>query len=287
MLTEAQLLMRKTGIGGSEVAAILGESRFATPFDVWLAKTKDWTIPMTADLERGSFLEGGIADWYGHRFGYSAADMTEPGTLRHVDHAIALCTPDRIVRKTRLLSIKAPRRGGDLWGEPGTDNVPPEYLLQLQWEHAICSSLGTLDDEMHLAALIDGDLCVYITRADKELQGWMLEAAREWWLRHVMAGEQPSLDGSNQAREWLKKKFPKDSAPLRQATAWEDLRMLALRDAEAEATKWEEEAETIRNELKSSMGEATGIESPAGIIRWKSNKLGIRSFKPKWTKEKS
>lgn len=286
MLTDAQLAARKHGIGGSEIAAILGESRFATPFDVWLAKTKDWAVPASEDMLRGSFLESGIANWYTHRFGYTAADLVEPGTLRHVDHAIALCTPDRLVRKTRLLSIKAPRRGGDLWGEPGTDNVPCEYLLQLQWEHAICSSLGPVDDEMHLAALLDGDLAVYITHADRELQAWMLDAAREWWLRHVIAGEQPSLDGSSQAREWLKKKFPKDAGETRPARPHEIRLCVELQMAEAEAKRWESACETLRNEIKLSMGTASSIESTNGVVNWRANVKGIRSFKPRWTKEK-
>lgn len=288
MLTPAQLEMRKTGIGGSEIAAILGESRFATPFDVWLSKTQGWQIAETEDMRRGSFLEDGIARWYADRFGVVGL-LDEHGTLRHQTRPVALCTPDRIVGGVarRLVSIKSPRRGGGLWGDPGTDNVPGEYLLQLQWEHAICSSHGALADEMHLAALIDGDLAVYITRADRELQTWLLDSAEEWWARHVIKGEQPSLDGSSQAREWLKRKFPLNEQPVRPATAWEDLRMLTLRDAEREAERWETEAETVRNELKSTMGDASGITGPAGIITWKADRNGKRSFKPKWTKEKS
>lgn len=292
-LTAAQLEMRKTGIGGSEIAAILGESRFATPFDVWLSKTQGWVLAETEDMKRGTFLEDGIARWYAERFGITEP-MHEPGTVRHATQSVALCTPDRTVNN-RLVSIKAPRRGGGLWGEPGTDSVPPEYLLQLQWEHAICSSILPrsptdplhLSDEMHLAALIDGDLAVYIVKADRELQAWMLDYAASWWATHVQGALAPSMDGSSQAREWLKRKFPANASPVRPATAWEDLRMLTLRDAEREAKKWEAEAETIRNELKSTIGTASGIAGPAGIITWKADVNGKRSFKPKWTKEQS
>lgn len=290
MLTAEQQEMRRTGIGGSEIAAILGESAFATPFDVWLAKTHGWRQAETEDMRRGTFLEDGIARWYAQRFELSASMLDEHGTVRHATNPIALCTPDRIVGglARRLVSIKAPRRKSSEWGEPGSGVVPAGYALQLQWEHLVCSSHGALSEEMHLAALLDGDLVVYILRADVELQGWLLQYATDWWERHVVRGEQPGLDGSSQAKDWLKSRFARDTRPLRQATPWEDLRMLELRHAEHEAGAWEREAETIRNELRLSIGDAAGIQSPAGVVTWKADKNGKRSFKTKWTtKEQS
>jgi predicted phage-related endonuclease len=234
-------------------------------------------------MRRGTYLEDGIARWYAARFGLDASGLVEVGTVRHTDVAVALCTPDRIVEpEQRLLSIKAPRRGGDAWGPDGSSQVPSEYLLQLQWEHAVCTSHGALSDEMHLAALVDGDLRVYVTQADLELQRWLLDYATEWWARHVARGEQPPLDGSSEASAWLRSRFPRDAAPVRQATPWEDLRMLALRGAEAEAERWNGEVETLKSELKQAIGDASGLESPAGRVTWKTDKRGRRTFKTKW-----
>lgn len=288
MLTAEQLETRKTGIGGSEIAAVLGESRFASPFDVWLSKTQGWVLEETEDMRRGSFLEDGIGRWYADRFGVAAERFQSSGTIRHKARPVALCTPDRIVvqpERDRLVSIKAPRRGGDLWGEPGTDAVPPEYLLQLQWEHAIYSSAGIrADEEMHLAALVDGDLAVYITRADLELQSWMLDYAEQWWARHVVGGEQPSLDGSSQAKEWLRRKF-KDEGEKRPATPAEVRLCVELQMFEEQAAFYESEAEDRRNALRLSMGAAQEIQAPNGVVRWKADKNGKRSFKPKWNQK--
>lgn len=289
MLTAEQLEMRKKGLGGSEIAAVLGESRFATPFDVWLSKTQGWVTEETEDMRRGSFLEDGIARWYASRYGIEGQVM-EPGTMVHATRPAALCTPDRIVGglARRLVSIKAPRRGGGLWGEPGTDNVPPEYLLQLQWEHAICSTHGALNEEMHLAALIDGDLAVYITQADRELQAWMLDYATEWWARHVVGGEPPSMDGRSAASAWLKKKFPLNAEPVRPASPHEVRLMLELELAEREHGAMAQRIDDLEAELKLGIGAAAGIEAPNGLATWKADKNGKRSFRTKWTnKEKS
>lgn len=287
MLTAEQLEVRKTGIGGSEVAALLGESRFAAPFDVWLSKTQGWVLPETEDMRRGSFLEDGIARWYASRYGVEGL-LFEHGTVRHKTRPLALCTPDRIVGglARRLVSIKAPRRKTDAWGEPGTDHVPPEYVLQLQWEHAVCTSHGALADEMHLAALLDGDLVVYHVQADLELQAWMLDYVERWWARHVVGGEEPNLDGSAQAKAWLGKRFA-DKGVERAATPHEVRLMVELEMAEREAEKWEAEVETLRNGLRLSMGEAARIEAPNGVATWKADTNGKRSFRTKWTnKEK-
>lgn len=284
-LTVDQLKQRRSGIGGSEIAAILGEDAFSSPFDVWLSKTQGWVRPSNPDMERGTHLEAGIAEWYAARTG---AVLVESSTQRHATVAIALCTPDRFERvgpvADRLVSIKSPRRG-DAWGKEGTDDVPPGYLLQLQWEHAVCGSRMSLTPDMRLVALVDGDLRVYETKADLEIQAWLLEYAQKWWARHVAGGEQPKLDGSREASRWLRAKFPTDTAPIRQASSREDLRMLELLAAEREAERWGNESKTIKLELMQAIGDAGGLESPAGRITYRSDKNGKRSFKTRWTEE--
>lgn len=286
MLTPEQIEQRRTGIGGSEIAALVGEDAFSSPFDVWLAKTQGWVKPSNPDMERGTFLEAGIADWYASRTG---SVLVESGTQRHATIGIAFCTPDRFERVSpgvvRLLSIKAPRRG-DAWGKAGTDDVPPGYLLQLQWEHTACSSQGVhLTDDMRLAALVDGDLRVYEIKADLELQAWLLEYAQQWWTRHVVGGVQPPLDGSSEANRWLRSRFPRDTAPIRQATMAEDLGMLELRAVEADLARLEGEAETLKLALMQAIGDAGGLESPAGRITYRADKNGKRSFKTRWAEE--
>jgi len=288
-LTEEQLKQRRSGIGGSEIAAILGEDAFSSPFDVWLAKTQGWVRPSNPDMERGAHLEAGIAEWYAARTG---AVLVESATQRHAMIGIALCTPDRFERvgprsesapsgSRRLISIKSPRRG-DAWGKDETDDVPPGYLLQLQWEHAVCGSMMTLAPDMRLVALVDGDLRIYETQADLEIQAWLLEYAQQWWARHVVGGEQPPLDGSSEANRWLRTKFPRDTAPIRPASMAEDLGMLELRAVESDLKRLEGEAMALKLALMQAIGDAGGLESPTGIITYRADKNGKRSFRTKW-----
>lgn len=291
MLTVEQKAMRKTGIGGSDIGAVVGESRFGNAFDVWLSKVHGWEMPETEDMLRGSFLEDGTARWYAHRLGHSPERMQHCTTLRHRIHQWALCTSDRIVTaptgRERILSIKAPRRGGDEWGEPGTDNVPGEYLLQLQWEWAIHASHGmALDEVMDLAAVLDGDLVVYSVKADRELQGWLLEDAGKWWRKHVVGGAQPSLDGSSQAKHWLKTRFPQDDNKPRPAVGSEIRWMVELEMVEAERARSIASFDDLANRLRQSMGNTYRLDGPNGHVTWKTDKRGNKAFRTKWTNPK-
>ena len=42
MLTDAQKLERKNGLGATDCAAIMGLSPYKTPYEVWAIKTGEW-----------------------------------------------------------------------------------------------------------------------------------------------------------------------------------------------------------------------------------------------------
>lgn len=60
------LNIRQTGIGGSELAAMLGLSEYKTPLDVYLEKTGQ-TAPFTGNknTERGNMQEPILAHYFG------------------------------------------------------------------------------------------------------------------------------------------------------------------------------------------------------------------------------
>ncbi len=288
MLTAEQKELRRTGIGGSEIASIVGLNPYAGPLDVWLAKVEGYEIPDNAAMERGRFLEDGVARWYAHRTG---AELREVGTIQHPRFPFALCTPDRLATHFKAkepidLSIKVPGPYvREQWGEEGTDDVPMPHLLQVQWELAILDALGEVFPRLaHLAAPIDGDLRIYNIKGDPDLQGVLLTEAEKFWLDHVITGKPPPLDGSDSAAAWLSRRFPRNVEPLRSATAEEEALALRLREYEAGLAIAQADFDATKNVLKERIGSASGIEGAFGSIRWTADKNGKRSFKPKWRK---
>jgi len=282
MLTANQIAERRRGIGGSEICAILGLSRFSGPVDVYLAKAEGFQQATNPDMERGSFLESGVADWAASRMG---VNLSSHLTVHHPS-APALCTPDRTWiddAGLHLLSIKCPRFGGDAWGFDGTSLIPEAYAIQLQWEDMVCRDAGWKLSRHHkLAALIDGDLRIYNLERDEELQEYLLKFCRDWWAKHVETNTPPPLDGSPGASAWILRRFPRDTRPLRGATESDNKLMGALRAADAGLKIAEAEWATAAQRMKEAIGDDAGIEGDGFKVTWKANVKGSRVFKPTW-----
>ncbi len=293
---------RRKGIGGSEISAILGLDPFRGPLDVYLAKVEGHDSPDNPDMERGRFLEGAVADWYAHREGVSpsgnAGVAWHPVTDFQTTHpnGIARCTPDRLIwlepGVVRDLSIKAPRRGGDQWGEhSGSHRIPAYCATQLQWEDAVLTAAnpGTLMHPlMHLAALVDGELRIYHCERDTELQALLLTEAEKWWQKHVVGKVPPELDDGDGAKQWLRRRFPKDLQPVRAASLEEEVLLAQLSEAAKALAGAEKAYEIERRRTEEAIGEAGGIEGSAARVTWRATgKNGTRRFLKSFPWEKT
>lgn len=178
------LKARRTGIGGSDAPAVLGLSKYKTPFQVF--QEKAGLVESTPDNENmlwGRVLEPVIRQQYAERTGRTVripADM-----LRHSAHDFMIANVDGVTDDGRLLEIKTARTAKD-WGEPGSDQVPQAYLIQVQHYLAV-TALPVAD----VAVLIGGsDYRQYEIPADEELQEMIIEGEAEFW-NNLQAGIAP------------------------------------------------------------------------------------------------
>lgn len=279
---------RREVIGGSEIATIIGLPPFkeASPIDIYLSKVEGYEREPTFHMERGTFMEDGAARWFAHRTGFevrAAAHVRHP-TFKHVG-----CTPDRYFvgpdGESRLLSIKVPGNWlSEEWGEPYAWRVPTAYYLQLQYEMGICGALGICRvDYAKLAAPLNGDLVVLDVACDQQVIDRLFAEAESWWARHVDAKTPPPLDGSDSAKQWLRRRFPTSDQPVRAATPAEDILALELQAAESVLETAEKAYQCARQPIEEAIGAAEGIDGPFGRITFKANKKGVRSLKTTWT----
>lgn len=171
------LTARKTGIGGSDVAAILGLSKWRTPYSVWQDKIGQGAeIEDNPAMKWGRNLEPVVRQEYAEQTGrvvLQPADM-----LRHPAHSFMLANLDGMTEDRRVVEIKTARSANG-WGEPGTDQVPQDYLFQVQ--HYMAVTGFPVSD---VAVLIGGsDFRIYEVPADPELQEMMIEAEAAFWQR--------------------------------------------------------------------------------------------------------
>lgn len=166
---------RSKGVGASDAAAALGLSKWKTPQALWEEKRGAKTDPSAGwHFERGKALEPIIRQWYANT--YQASISLPTGILVHPQHHFMLLSPDGIVADGTLLEAKVSYDPA-AWGEPGTDEVPQEYSLQVQ--HAL--AVTGLERAAVVVSIMGNIPVVYSVAADLALQNMIIEGERQFW----------------------------------------------------------------------------------------------------------
>jgi putative phage-type endonuclease len=261
---------RKTGIGGSDVAAILGLSRWKTPLAVYQEKRGE--IPPQPDSEPmrwGRYLEPVVRQAYADETGREVRLPTE--LIRHPTHDFMIANIDGVVVDEERLFEAKTARSADGWGEPGTDQIPQAYLLQVQ-HYMKVTALPITD----VAVLIGGsDFRLYEVRADHELQDMLVDAEREFW-RAVQAAEPPEpVSYADVIARWGRA----SRADLVMADDDTLRALLRLRDLKAERERIEQDEEAEKALVLKSLGECDTLVGTDGktLATWKAQK-GAQRF---------
>lgn len=179
-LTRAQWLEeRKKGIGGSDSAAVLGLSKWKSPYQVWCDKKgcNPSEGSDNAGLFWGRTLEPVIRQHYSDITGYSVAEA-EIYFMPGYDYIFATVDGLVIEDPERILEIKTARTA-EGWGEPESDQIPVEYICQCQ--HYMMVYNRHITD---VAALIGGsDFRIYHIEASENIQRHMLREYASFWQK--------------------------------------------------------------------------------------------------------
>ena len=199
----AWLLMRRTGIGSSDVSAILGRQTgdFARcARDVWEDKTG--RLPLDDDnsgeaARWGTLLEPVVRDEWSRRSGIA---VTETGMHRSRTHPFMIADVDGLTADGGIYEGKtAHDRKADQWD----DGIPEHAFWQVQHGMAVMGR-----PHAWVAALVGGQRPFFrkIER-DEQLIADMIEAERKFW-GYVQFDAPPPLDGSPAAADWIARHYP-------------------------------------------------------------------------------
>lgn len=139
------LKRRKQGIGGSDVAAIFGESRFKSAYDVWLEKTTNVPEqPPTPAMARGIALESIAIEQYA---GKTGATITKAGHVKPSGHYGIVANPDFLAEYPdetgALIEVKVTSFPMFMKiKEQGWKAVPREWYWQCYHYAAMSHALG-------------------------------------------------------------------------------------------------------------------------------------------------
>lgn len=273
--------IRASGVGGSEVAGLLGLSRYASPWSLWAEKTG--LIPAEHEdnerLEFGREAEPYLAAMFHRRTGLHVAGQQM--MVRHPEHGFARATLDGLVfapipeehvpfgPRSDALGIVQFKT----WATRGwPDGIPPAIRAQTIWEMA-CAGLrhawvGVLFSTFRFE--------VFELPWDDDVEAdwqFMLAAATEFW-RHVEDGTPPPVDGSDATADAIAHLWPTET-PDKAIDADPTLAEILARRAaiKARVSADEKVLKGLDNELASLIGDAETIRidgAPAFTYRAQS-----------------
>ena len=266
---------RKSGVGGSEVAAALGLSKWKTPYQLWLEKTTDVEpLEDNWNLLRGRALEPALRQEY--------ANVTERevsvinGFVLHDKYDFMFYSPDGISPDGRLQEFKSAAFGHG-WGEYGSDEIPQEYALQVQYGLLITklkvsdcmASIGAKKPELFL---IDEDL---------ELQKLIENGVYDFWMK-VRELTPPEPINEDDLKLIYAKKINANPIAI-QKNLVEILDAVKL--GKRELKEWEKFTDEASFKVKAFMGEfETLLDGDGNVLAtWKkakdSEKFNLSKFK--------
>ena len=181
--TPEWLTARKSIIGASEVACILGLSKWSTPLGIYNDKLNpNISDDMTEWQEWGHRLEDAIATWVADTQGLVV--LPSPGLLRSNAYPWLGATPDRVTDRGEPVELKTSAQFmTDAWA----DGVPDNYRIQVLVQMIV---LGARRG--YLAVLHGGNRPEFFPiEWDQEVVDQIISITRSFWHDNVLALSPP------------------------------------------------------------------------------------------------
>lgn len=193
--TAEWLAARRTGIGGSDVAAVVGISKYAGPTRVYYDKLGVLGDQDNAAMEWGRRLEDAVRGKFADEHPEFHVRVG-PGLVAHADRRWQLATIDGLAAEhtdgdaVALVEVKTGSRNTDEWGDEDTDEVPLNYVCQTTWYMDVFGL-----PVAYLAVLLDGrDYREYVIEYDPVLAEKLRGHCAAFWHHHVLAQVPPLAD---------------------------------------------------------------------------------------------
>lgn len=271
---------RMSGLGGTDMAALLGEDPYQCPMDIYRQKL-GLVEPIKPNyrMKKGIHMEPFlhqcakelISDRHGGQFDVVHGDFHRhpkyPFLIGHLDGRIITAG-----NGSRLIGITEYKTGSRFqrtnWGDEWTDDIPKKYLIQVQHYMMVTGAPVS-----YVLADLDGDqLAVYVVEYSKELGEQFVDFGDDFWNNNIRKHKPPPIDGSEASAKLLKELYPVDSGEVKQA----DVDVIPYIGALQEQIRMKKIAETeileCQNKIKDFMGDASVLEFDGDKITWKKSK---------------
>lgn len=191
----------KRRIGGSDIAKLLGISRYGNEADVYLRIVEDVEDEWNPMMERGAAVEPELRA-FGQRVLGLELEEPESDYHKHPGLEFAGAQIDDLARWQGMpvcVDYKSQSRWAKGWGPEGSDVVPEHIRAQVTWE-LLCADreLGLLvvgfgEDAPPPSLFILANVITYQIQRDGPFESLCVATAREFWQRHVFPRVPPAI----------------------------------------------------------------------------------------------
>lgn len=278
---EDWLHKRRLGIGASEMAAVLGLSRWTSPLALYAEKIGAAPPADLSDVEQvewGLELEGVICSVYGRRTGRGATRSGE--LLRSLEYPWALATLDAW---TSIDGVRVPleiKTAGAHKAEEWAEGPPVEYVVQVQHQMLVTGA-----PKASVACLLGGQRLVWCdVERDESVIARIVDVGSRFW-QCVQERIPPGVDGTEHTRRALAALYPSDDGQtisLGGDLLDVDDELVALK---GERSRIDEKIAHAEARLKSAIATAARGVLPNGVAyTWKTSERAGYTVAPTKTR---
>ena len=255
-LTKEQLEERRTGIGGSDAATVLGINPFTTTYELYLDKLGEAPPEDENFLKEarywGSVLEQPVSDRYAEETGYKIQKANN--IIRSKEYPFMLANIDRkVVGEDRRIGFEAKTAARpEGWGESGSNEIPPYIMCQVQHYLAV-----TGYDHWDLAVLIGNrDYRSYRINPIESIIEQLIEAEQEFWDRvQNRVAPEPDWQSASTTR-FLKNFYPGTNGQVIELPEIAEKYHAIQKEATEQAKLFQGVIDGCKNRIAMFMGEA-------------------------------
>lgn len=254
---------RRKGIGGSDVAAIAGLNPWKSPMRVFLEKTGQVLDDEAGEAAYwGTKLEAIVAEEFAERTGLKVRRRN--AILQHPGYPWMLANVDRLIIGQNVgLEVKTASayKTGD-WEQ---DSLPDQYMLQIQHYMAV-----TGYKQWWIAVLIGGNKFMSkLVERDEDIIRYLIQIESDFWNNHVIPNVPPAFDGSQDATDLLRSKYPVGRPTVIDLPSDAEWLIKQYEVAAEDEKEAKDRKEAAANQLKSLLGEnETGLVNGRQVT-WK------------------
>lgn len=257
---------RRKGIGGSDVATILGLNKYKSVYQLWLEKTDqiEVTSAQSEAAYWGNTLEEVVAEEFSKRTGKKVRRRNR--VFEHSKYPFLRANIDRdIVGENAVLECKTANQYlANEWDE---DEIPIQYICQVQHYMNVLNL-----DYVYFAVLIGGQKFIWKKmERDQELIDMITEKLVEFWTENVEKGIEPAIDGLKATSDFLTQRYLDTDDNQTELNTLFDEKIANLARLKSDKKIIEENITLLENELKQALGksDATIGITPNNIVSWK------------------